>query len=490
MACRVHDKAWKNKSLRSARLLLKIQRGLNLRVYHIAGKGQSSLGMTILEGNRPVSAVVFSTDSTRGAKPILQIRYKMLTPDTAEKVLSGSMTINPNTACDDFIHAVSKRKGVHSLEHLEDGVHFTQTFNPNAASRHNLEMPTTEEFTDMTEHIGKQLKVINSEYLTLVTPKKVKPKARIARTRAAKKPQASGTKPVKGPVSFSEEAKRIIAFEGRTSVESAQKAKNLLMKRMGYDPNLITLKGKDLTNSNGYAYFDAITGEIVVDSAMAGKATHFDVADVLVHELQHMDDFVKVCKKMGIDEFEKLMMKLSNGDTFNRAFYEKAIQQADITGFDAKPFINEIKNRHKLISRNLTDEYARFMEKYEYTTSPMEIKARNAERRLIKELVADDVKIKGIMPLSSYGATPNEYLIDMMPKVESKLSKYPLAKRNDIFNKAHEQALMEQDPEFAALLKKLKTEGLNAKESTRYNELNKFEKGFHVQLLNRIIELL
>ncbi len=452
-----------------------------------SSKGQSILGMRINDGNKPVSAVAISFDTTRGAKPILQAKYRMMTPDTGETAMSGSKMFNLNSTSDDFIHAFSKRNGVLRLEHLENGAYSSQTFNPVAASKHNLEMPTAEEFAGIENTIGKQLKRMKGEFEGLIKPQKVK------------KPKAVNTPARPQRPSFAAEAKEIMAFEGATSVESANKAKDLLMKRMGYDPKLITIKGKDLTNDKGQAYFNPISGEIIVNESMAGKATHFDVADVLLHELTHMDDHVKLCKYMGIDKYEKLMLELKKSAkaedaVFNRAFYEEAIKQANITGFNAKPILKEIKDTIRLNSSNFTDEYAQIIDRYTYATSPMEINARRAERTLIKELKAGGVQITHSMPLKEYGKTPSSHLIEIMPKIESKLGKYPLAQRNDVFNKAHDAALAELEPEFATLLKKLKTEGLTvgSPEQIRFKELNKTlgGKDFDMKLLNRMLELI
>lgn len=446
-----------------------------------AGKGQSVIGMSIKEGNKPIGGITFALDSTRGKKPMLQAKYRFQMPDaSAEQVMSGSLTLNPNAPIsDDFLNLTSKRKGIHHFEHAAgDSYHVSASFNTNRleefSRKTGLEMPNSEELAKMPETISGHSQRIMDKFLDAVKkPSKTK---KAVKTRTSSKPKAVKAAAPTAPqrISFAEDAKKIMALEGKPSVESANKAKDLIMKRMGYDPSLVTVKADPNLGGTG-GMFNIATGEIVLNPKYSELATHFDVTDVLVHELSHLDDAVKTAKVMGIDNFEKLIMARKGTEqiTFNRKFYEEAIKQVDIKGFDAKPFIEHEKLLNKLHTEKYTDDYFDMLNKWQYSISPTEVLARKAELKLIADLKAQGVNIKSSMPLERFGKTPHEYLQELVPQIETKLAHLTPQARNEKFNETFYKILEEKNPEFASLWKKLNREGISDDECTRFDELEK-----------------
>jgi hypothetical protein len=67
---------------------------------------------------------------------------------------------------------------------------------------------------------------------------------------------------------------------------------------------------------------------------------------ILRHELDHMEVFTKLYKKIGGEEFEKLLPALygENMPKVNHEFYKKMSEHVNIDNFDADKYIDAIKN--------------------------------------------------------------------------------------------------------------------------------------------------
>ena len=143
-------------------------------------------------------------------------------------------------------------------------------------------------------------------------------------------------------------AKQLKALEGNLD-EKLPKAKDIILKDMGIPSNLVECVDEDLHGS-GYAAYSAPLGKILFDKKFCQKPdSEFSdnaVICILRHEIDHMEVFVKLYKKMGEEEFEKLLPILYGKDMpkVNHEFYKEMSKYVSIENFDSDKFINAIKN--------------------------------------------------------------------------------------------------------------------------------------------------
>lgn len=138
------------------------------------------------------------------------------------------------------------------------------------------------------------------------------------------------------------------ALEG-TVDEKLPKAKNIILKDMGLPYDLVECVDKDL-GSSGYAAYSAPLGKVIFDKKFCQKPdSEFSdeaIMCILRHELDHMEVFIKLYKKLGGEEFEKLLPSLygKNMPKVNHEFYKEMSKYINIDNFNADKYINAIKN--------------------------------------------------------------------------------------------------------------------------------------------------
>lgn len=143
-------------------------------------------------------------------------------------------------------------------------------------------------------------------------------------------------------------AKKLKALEGDLD-EKLPKAKDIILKDMGLPSNLVECVDEDLHGS-GYAAYSAPLGKVLFDKKFCQKPdSEFSddaVMCILRHELDHMEVFIKLYKKIGGKEFEKLLPVLYGKDMpkVNHKFYKEMSKYVNIENFDSDKFINAIKN--------------------------------------------------------------------------------------------------------------------------------------------------
>lgn len=137
--------------------------------------------------------------------------------------------------------------------------------------------------------------------------------------------------------------------------EKILKAKDIILKDMGLPIDLIECVDEDLSGS-GYAAFSPALGQIIIDkNACKNPNAQFSdnaILCILRHELDHLEVFAKLYKKLGKDEFEKLVL----GSEFlvgmlppekrkiNHELYSKMAEYVNIDDFNADIFVNAIKD--------------------------------------------------------------------------------------------------------------------------------------------------
>lgn len=431
----------------------RITAGLN------CGKGQSIMGLRIQDGDEIVGHFAFSLRQNTGGSPSLQTKLQILNHE--QKAISGSLMINPNGSTKgDIISAFSSRGGKYRIEQGRgDAIHFDAFLNPEQA----------ESFAQLiggkTSELAKNLRQIQAhpnKFLNQVLTGYTKEAENLASTTtkttkgASKATKASrATKPIPQTKSvnertFATEAEQIMKIEGTPTPEDVMKYRDIIAKKMGYSPELITIDVLDDVPGVANACFDPVTAKIIINKNLLQKCTHFDIFDCIIHEADHLNTGVKTAKALGLEKYKPKIMHHNPKGVFNKDFYVEAMKQVDIADFNVKPFLDEERELYK-ISKLPKGKYSTMKRRYMYATSPNEAHARNAEKQLVSELNQRGIKIKSIIRPDGFGVTPDEHLVQIMPQIEAKLAQYPLAQRNRKFNKAYYKALEEINPEYAKL---------------------------------------
>lgn len=158
-------------------------------------------------------------------------------------------------------------------------------------------------------------------------------------------------------------AKQLKELDG-TLDEKLPKAKDIILKDMGIPGDLVECVDIDM-GGGGYAAYFAPSGKILFDKKYCQRPdsefSNEAVMCILRHELDHMVVFTKLYKKLGGEEFEKLLPELygDNMPEVNHEFYKKISKYVDIEGFDTDKYVNAIKNYYK--DANLNDKpYKKF----------------------------------------------------------------------------------------------------------------------------------
>jgi len=146
-------------------------------------------------------------------------------------------------------------------------------------------------------------------------------------------------------------AKQLKTLDGSLD-EKLPKAKDIILKDMGLPNDLVECVDLDL-GGKGYAAYIVTQGKILFDKKFCQKPdSEFSddaVMCILRHELDHMEVFAKLYKKLGKDEFKKVISgiidKMPEGmRDINYDFYEKMSKYVNVDNFDAEKYIYAIKN--------------------------------------------------------------------------------------------------------------------------------------------------
>ena len=146
-------------------------------------------------------------------------------------------------------------------------------------------------------------------------------------------------------------ARQLKNLEG-TLDEKLPKAKDIILKDMGLPSDLVECVDQDL-GGKGYAAYIMTQGKIVFDKNFCQKPdSEFSddaIMCILRHELDHLEVFVKLYKKLGKEKFNKVISSMienlpENMRNVNHEFYEKMSKYVNVDNFDADKYINAIKN--------------------------------------------------------------------------------------------------------------------------------------------------
>ncbi|MEI8377404.1 MAG: hypothetical protein WCF95_02595 [bacterium] len=269
------------------------------------------------------------------------------------------------------------------------------------------------------------------------------------------------------PYESAEVIAKIKAIKG-SSEENTNSIKNIFMEEMGYKPELINAKISELPSANllnpntmggGFNY---MTGEFMLNKEVVSTMSKEQLTGIIRHELDHFDKAAKLCKSIGIDEYEKLFTgidekALVNIDgtkaSFNRNFWEQAIKDVDAKGFETKTYLEALKTQLSQSTQQELGIYETYLGKSNYINNPFEVSAHNIQHSVEKSL-----ETKGVMQTF-------EYLRPLFKGADEQLNTliktHPSLGDNKtvIFDYLYNKAVIESDTKLNSLFKEISTSG-------------------------------
>ena len=460
-------------------------------------KGQGILGIAVRDGNKTTAKFAVGIDTTGGKAPILQ--YRGVLGDSQNKIFSfnalhdTNVALNPET-CGVFTGRMQGGKRLSTAirdENMRSAFLADSYIDSKLAASAGLRKEILKELASHQKVKPEDINKMSREFSRFISNKGAK---------------------IYSINDCLDEAVKIAGWQGKPAEESIIKAKNLLVKDMGFNPKAVTLE-IDKEPSEYFMAFDALTGKLYANPKFLDSATHQDIAFVLSHELVHMEDFLKLYKKIGAEEFEKLMRhpKLQIEEALNHNWYKKmsenidendwkwmsGLQKTEVTGYDgakliinhqkfnANSMIKERKEKISLAKKGYTGRFAEIKYAERYQFSPIEEHARLVEKNLKYKLeeagllqktkFSDKYGQKPIMDLGRYQSR----FAPVEKKLEELYGKNKCEKFNDMF---YEQ-VAKKDSRLAELCKKMDTEGgLPTKDFEEMQELIKKHYGDDIQM--------
>ena len=173
----------------------------------------------------------------------------------------------------------------------------------------------------------------------------------------------------------------IISQYPAKSIDSARNIVNRLLVYKGYPQNCIRVIPSDIDQSKSktegnymVANFDFNTGNLYISSKMLYELDTKKLIAVLAHELDHFDKLAKICKYMGITEFEQLF-KDNNIKYIDTSFWNKVATYANIENFNGKFYQKALTRFLTQNNLELTSSYSDFYRLSENMRNPLEISA-------------------------------------------------------------------------------------------------------------------
>lgn len=252
----------------------------------------------------------------------------------------------------------------------------------------------------------------------------------------------------------------IAALKG-TAEENVGNIKRIFMEEMGYNHELINAQVKELPAAGLFSPEEMVgglnyyTGEFMLNQEMLEVATKEQLAGLMRHELDHFDKAVKICKSIGVDEYERLFagldMRNLDGakETFNRQFWEKATQGVDTTGFDTAKYLEGLKTQLRGGADREIGAYGDYLRKVQYVTNPLEVSAHNIEHSVQKGLnaTAQVQTYEHIPPLFNSIDSEFDALISSNPTLRGS--------KSTLFDYFYNKAAIESDSRSSALFRKI-----------------------------------
>jgi|GEM_PF-6907012 len=369
-------------------------------------EGQGTIGFKICDGDKVVGTTSYGLDLTRG-EPIQQLRVSI--GNGTERAISFNSMLDTNLTgksalkCDTFVNRkLAKQMGL--TDEMLQGI-------PSAKNVSASELSYQSQYLrELFANKGNMIHSIDE---------------------------------------CVDELAKIASKTGKVTEQSATEAVETILSKMGYNPKdvKLTFIGKEAQNGGAFCQ---TTGGLELNISMLKN--HQDLADVIGHELTHMEDFLLYYKLRGADNFRKLV-----GNDFNKSWYDKMSKYIGKNQrFDVNMIEKELKRSVKLENSGINGSYKRVKEQYEYINSAMEGHARETELKFSEAIRRNGIYRKTSLS-NRYGQGPAkdpQYYSFMFEQIEKVLSKYG-TKKGQKFNELYYQSLHTIDSELAGLYKQI-----------------------------------
>lgn len=412
--------------------------GLNLKRPNVTvrgrsiQKGEGILGFQICDGNKVVGTTSYGLDLTRG-EPIQQLRVSL--GNGTEKAISFNSILNTN------LKGKSALKG--------------DTF--------------------VNRKLAKSMGMSDEIIETVPAIKNVSAAEISEQSQYLKKLMQNKGNIIHSIDECIPELAQIAKKTGKVTQQSATEAVETILSKMGYNPKDVNLTflGKKAQEAGSFC---SSTGGLALN--LNQIKSHQDLADIIGHELTHMEDFILFYKHKGADSFRKII-----GEDFDKAWYDRMSKYVDANKHSSSKFSaieKELKNRAKSEQANISGAYNRVKANFEYINSGLEKNARHTELEFKGEL-----KNSGIYRKTStsnhYGKAPGSYPEDyslMFKQIDKALNKYGTNKTQK-FNELYEQTLYTIDNELPALFKQMNVLPAGKARNVIENKINEIIKNKH-----------
>lgn len=458
-------------------------------------KGQGIIGIAVKDGNKTTSKLALGLDVTRGELPIIQVRGSY--GDAGNKALGFNTIYDPNIPLD------AKSWNVMTTR-LNGGKNLSSKY-LDESMRPALQIDS---FLD--KELAKQLGIPKDVIKDVLAHQNLKAKDINARSGVLKQLLNPKYQRIYSINDCMDDIIKIAQWKGKPTEESVRKAKDILTKRMGFDSSKISLK---LEETGGGMAFRYLTGEISISPRFLAEAAHQDIAVVLSHELTHMEDHLKLYKKIGPEKFEKLVhpsitplnhkwyqelskhvdadkWKFDTGimKTVVRDHEGKVITRINHQAFNANSMIKELRDDIKFAKQNYTGKFAEIKKHERYQFSALEEHARLVEKNISREL-----ETKGLLQATKYSETYGERPIQSLGRYESRFKPIEDAleklggNKSKKFNEMYYQELAHENKRLADLCQRMDNGGLPAEEFEEMNQLIKTTFGDIETMYSRLI---
>lgn len=179
-----------------------------------------------------------------------------------------------------------------------------------------------------------------------------------------------------------------------TQTEQVMQIKDRFLKAMGYKPELVReghFQGSTIDMS-----VDFFDGRLSPPTNKQFRLTRLIPA--VRHELDHLDKAAKIVKSEGMEAFEAAINEaiaksgIRAGKAFDRDFWLKFSEDADITGFDSKKYLEAVRNYRfdATMGTGLTSGYDMYNKWHAYCLNDLEKSAFAYQKKLLRYYGEDD----------------------------------------------------------------------------------------------------
>lgn len=179
-----------------------------------------------------------------------------------------------------------------------------------------------------------------------------------------------------------------------TQTEKAMQIKDKFLRALGYKHPELVKEGNFIGNMDFSINF--LDGTLSVTTKK--EFTIRQLIPCIRHEVDHIDKFAKLVKSEGIEKTKNALIEDKFGKSFDHNFWLKMSEDADITNFDAKKYLDALRNYSFKTTMGAKDNtpYRHFCSYYKYCDNEFEKSAYQYQKKLLKYYGEDDIVMPDI----------------------------------------------------------------------------------------------